>query len=62
MSTLMTYKSPWVGPFLGGMVAAVLFDYFPEGSRQYAVIVGSVVGFAFYVLASSRAKPTKRRA
>ena len=59
MSTLMSYKSPWVGPFVGGLVAAVLFNYVPEDSREYAVILGSAVGFAFYVFASSRAKTTR---
>jgi hypothetical protein len=60
MSTLMSYKSPWVGPFVGGMVAAVLFDYVPEDSRHYAVIVGIVVGFAFSVFTSPRAKRQAR--
>ena len=40
-------------------VGAVLFNYVPDDSREYAVILGSVVGFAFYVLASSRPSPKK---
>jgi hypothetical protein len=54
--------APWVGPFLGGVVAFILFDYVPKDSREYASIIGSVVGFAFFVVASSRVNPKKRKA